>query len=107
MGTSETKMMSKKWSNILVKNKPIISDKLASAKKTVCGPAEAILTEFELKIKDIKGVETLEGISSGIDLSIGSNSPLSKVDIMVTSPTGAQSGSESAELERKPPYRKR
>ena len=53
----------KKWSNILVKNKPIISDKLASARKTGGGPAEAELTEFELKIKVIKGVETFEGIS--------------------------------------------
>ena len=71
----------KKWSNILVKNKPIISDKLASARKTGGGAAEAELTELELKIKAIKGVETFEGISSGIDLSLGNISPLSDVDL--------------------------
>ena len=100
----------KKWSNTLVKHKPIISDKLISVRKTGGGPAEAGLTEFELKIKSIKGVETFEGISSGIDLSYGNNSPLSDVDLMVTSPTGvpslSQTGSEFA-LEMNPPSRKR
>ena len=83
---------------------------MISVRKTGGGPAEAGLTEFELKIKSIKGVETFEGISSGIDLSYGNNSPLSDVDLMVTSPTGvlslSQTGSESA-LEMNPPSRKR
>ena len=56
----------KKWSNILVKNKPIISDILAYARETGGGAAETELTELELKIK--AKVETFEGISSGIDL---------------------------------------
>ena len=56
----------KKWSNILVKNKPIISDILASARETGGGAAETELTELELKIK--AKVETFGGISSGIDL---------------------------------------
>ena len=100
----------KKWSNILVKNKPIISDKLASARKTGGGPAEAGLTEFELKIKAIKGMETFEGISLGIDLSLESNCPSSDVDLMITSPIAAsipsQSGSESG-LDMKPPRKRR
>ena len=100
----------KKWSNILVKNKPIISDKLASARKTGGGPAEAGLTEFQLKIKAIKGRETFEGISSGIDLSLGSNCPSSDVDLMITSPIAAsipsQSGSESG-LDMNPPRKRR
>ena len=100
----------KKWSNILVKNKPIISDKLASARKTGGGPAEAELTEFELKIKVIKGVETFEGISSGIDLSLESNCLSSDVDLMITSPTAAsipsQSCSESG-LDMNPPRKRR
>ena len=94
----------------MVKNKPIISDKLASARKTGGGAAEAELTELELKIKAIKGVETFEGISSGIDLSLGNNSPLSDVDLMVTSPTGARILSPSSlefGLEMKPLRKRR
>ena len=99
----------KKWSNILIKNKPIISDKLASARKTGGGAAEAELTELELKIKVIKGLETFEGNSSITDLSLGNNSPLSDVDLMVTIPTGARILSPSSlkfELEMKPPRKR-
>ena len=93
-----------------MKNQPIISDKLDSARKTCGGPPEVGLTEFELKIKAIKGVETFEGTSSGIDLSLGSNCPSSEVDLMITSPIAAsipsQSGSESG-LDMNPPRKRR
>ena len=56
----------------MVKNKPSISVKLASARKTGGGPAEAILIEFEWKIKAIKGVETYEGTE--FPLEVGSKS---------------------------------
>ena len=56
----------KKWCNILAKHKPIISDKLSAAKKTGGGPSEAELTEFEMKIKCIKGKEAFEGIADGL-----------------------------------------
>ena len=49
----------KKWCNLLVKYKPIISDKLASVKKTGDGPAEAELTELETKIRSVKGKRNL------------------------------------------------
>ena len=100
----------KKWTNILVKYKPIISDKLSSAKRTGGGPAEAGLTELELKLKSIKGKETCEGISTGLDLSMVTNSPLSEVD-MIISPvaplqTASQSGSEF-DLEIKHPRKRK
>ena len=111
-GTIRTKDdVSKKWCNILVKYKPIISDKLAYLKKTGGGPAEPVLTELETKIRSIEGKEIFEGIEAGIDLSMGSNTPLSDLD-MAISPAGtlqdfgAQSGSE-AEIAMKPPARKR
>ena len=76
----------KKCCNVLVKYKPIISDKLSAAKKTGGGPAEAELTEFELKIESIKGKETFEGLTGGVDTSMMSpNSPLSDVE-MLSSP---------------------
>ena len=66
----------KRWCNLLVKYKPIICDKLLAAKKTGCGPAEAELTEFELKIRSIKGNKTFEGITGGVDISMmSSDSP--------------------------------
>ena len=75
----------KKWSNILVKYKPIISDKLASSKKTGGGQAEARLTELEVKIKSINGKESFEGITGGIDLSIESPiSPLSGIEMAIS-----------------------
>ena len=111
-GTLRTKEdVFKKWCNILVKYKPIISDKLASMRKTGGGPAEAELTELETKIRSIKGKEIFEGIEAGIDLSMGTNSPLSDLD-MAISPAGtlqdlgSQSGSE-IEFAMKPPARKR
>ena len=79
--------VSKKWCNILVKYKPIICDKLSSAKKTGGGPPEAGLTELEAKILAIKGRETFEGITEGIDTSMASaNSPLTDSDMMISSP---------------------
>ena len=48
-------MCTKEWSNVLVKYKPIISDKLSAAKKTGGGLADDELIEMELKIKSIKG----------------------------------------------------
>ena len=111
-GTLRTREdVSKKCCNILVKYKPIISDKLASMRKTGGGPAEAELTELETKIRSIKGKEIFEGIEAGIDLSMGTNSPLSDLD-MAISPAGtlqdlgSQSGSE-IEIAMKPPARKR
>ena len=76
----------KEWSNIWVKNKPSISDKLASARQTGGGPAEAILREIELKIKAIKGIGNFGRNLFGIDLAFGTNSLLSDVEIMVTNP---------------------
>ena len=62
--TISTKDVIRKWTNILVKHKPIMSDKLSSAKTTGGGPVEAGLTELELKFKSIKGKETFEGTST-------------------------------------------
>ena len=81
--------MYKKWCITLVKLKynPIICDKLSSAKKTGGGPPEAGLTEFEVKILAIKGKETFEGITEGIDTSmVSANSPLIDSDMMISSP---------------------
>ena len=47
----------KKWYNTLTKHKPRIADKLASARKTGGGPADADLNEIEAKISSIKGKE--------------------------------------------------
>ena len=100
----------KKWSNILIKYKPIISDKLASSKKTGGCQAEAGLTELELKIKSIKGKESFEGIAGGIDLSIESPiSPLSEIEMAISPDAIAnpsQSISESGN-EIKPPRKRK
>ncbi|KAI6648305.1 Myb-related transcription factor, partner of profilin-like [Oopsacas minuta] len=64
----------KKWYNVLTKHKPCIADKLASARKTGGGPADADLDEIEAKISSIKGKEAFEGIESGIDLPLESQS---------------------------------
>ena len=61
--------VTKKWSNILCKHKPLIADKIKSVRKTGGGPAEAELTYLEEKIHSIRGKETFEGISCGIDVS--------------------------------------
>ena len=66
--------VSKKWSNVLAKHKPIIIDKVLSARKTGGGSPEAELTEHEAKLKSIKGKELFEGVQGGID--IGSASPI-------------------------------
>ena len=88
-GTVRTKDdVSKKWSNILAKHKPIISDKLSSIRKTGCGSPEGNLSEMELKIKSIKGKELFEGVASGIDLSLLSPiSPLSESEMSIGSAT--------------------
>ena len=49
-----------------VEYKPNISDNLSATKETRGEPAEAELTEIEMKIKSIKGRETFEGITDGI-----------------------------------------
>ena len=108
----------KRWCNLLVKYKPIICDKLLAAKKTGGGPAEAELTEFELKISSIKGNETFEGITGGVDISMmSSDSPQSDTIEMVSSPTAVvpfqlcssqtSAGSEMAEHDEMRPPRKR
>ena len=56
----------KKWSNVLAKHKPIISEKISSARKTGGGSPGAELTELEAKVKSIKGKELFVG---GIDIS--------------------------------------
>ena len=88
-GTVRTKDdVSKKWSNILAKHKPIISDKLSSIRKTGGGSPEGNLSEMELKIKSIKGKELFEGVASGIDLSLLSPiSPLSESEMSIGSAT--------------------
>ena len=102
----------KKWYNLLVKYKPIISDKLASVKKTGGGPAEAELTELKTKIRSVKGKEIFERIEAGIDLSMRTNSPLSDFD-MAISPVGklqdfgSQSAGSEIEIEMKPRAGKR
>ena len=107
----------KKWCNVLVKYKPIISDKISAAKKTGGGPAEAELTELEMKIKSIKGKETFEGIAGGVDISMmSSNSPLSDIE-MVSSPAAVPfpfpvfssqtASSDLAEHEMHPPRKRK
>ena len=80
--------VAKKWSNILAKYKPIISDKMISVRKTGGGSPEANLSEMELKIKCIKGKELFEGVNLGIDLSLGSPispfSPLSESEVSIS-----------------------
>ena len=61
--------VTKKWSNLLCKHKPLIADKIKSIRKTGGGPADAELTPLEEKIHSIRGTETFEGISCGIDVS--------------------------------------
>ena len=61
--------VTKKWSNVPCKHKPLIADKIKSVRKTGGGPAEAELTYLEEKIHSIRGKETFEGISCGIDVS--------------------------------------
>ena len=67
----------KKWTNILNKYKPQINYKILFAKKTRGGPAEAELSELELKIQIFKAKEIFEGITAEIDTSI--ESPVSPV----------------------------
>ena len=71
--------VSKKWSNVLAKHKPIICDKLTTARKTGGGSPAAELTELEYKLKSIKGKELFEGIPGGIDLC--SESPISPLPL--------------------------
>ena len=58
----------KKWSNVLVKYKSIICDKLSAAKKTGGGPEDAELTEMELKV--YQGKKCFEGITGNLDISM-------------------------------------
>ena len=98
-GTVRTKDdVAKKWSNILAKHKPMISDKMITARKRGGGSPEANLSEMELKIKCIKGKELFEGVSSGIDLSLESPiSPLSESDMSISNATN---------IELKPPKKR-
>ena len=90
--------ITKKWANILTKHKPLISDKLASVRKTGGGSPESQLTYLEEKIHSIKGREIFEGIPCGIDTSIEPQS--SQVsDQMVISPTF--SGDDGVPFRRK------
>ena len=76
--------VSKKWSNVLAKHKPIISDKVLSARKTGGGSPEAELTELEAKLKSIKGKELFEGVQGGIDICSASPiTPLSDSDMSI------------------------
>ncbi|KAI6660707.1 Myb/SANT-like DNA-binding domain-containing protein 4 [Oopsacas minuta] len=65
---------------------PRIADKLASARKTGGGPADADLDEKEAKISSIKGKEAFEGIESGIDLSLESQCANDETERMLISP---------------------
>ena len=76
--------VSKKLSNVLAKHKPIISDKVLSARKTGGGSPEAELTELEAKLKSIKGKELFKGIQGGIDFCSASPiTPLSDSDMSI------------------------
>ncbi|KAI6661488.1 Myb-related transcription factor, partner of profilin-like [Oopsacas minuta] len=76
----------KKWYNILSKHKPRIANKLASARKTGGGPADADLNEIEAKIRSIKGKEAFECIESGIDLSLEFQCSNDETERMLMSP---------------------
>ena len=54
--------VTKKWSNLLWKDKPLIADQIKSVRKTGGGPAEAELTHLEEKIHCIRGKENHRGI---------------------------------------------
>ena len=85
--------VSKKWYNILSKHKPRIADKLASAKRTGGGAAEAALNALELKIIRIKGREYFEEIESGIDLSLSSSETVDE-NALIVSPVPSQSSQQ-------------
>ena len=74
----------KKWSNVLAKHKPIISEKISSARKTGGGSPGAELTELEAKVKSIKGKELFVGVVGEIDISTSSLSPLSDSDMSIS-----------------------
>ena len=77
--------VAKKWSNVLAKHKPLISDKISSARKTGGGSPEAEFTELEEKLKSIKGKELFVGIVGGIDIcSSQPISPLSASDMSIS-----------------------
>ncbi|KAI6646176.1 hypothetical protein LOD99_9383 [Oopsacas minuta] len=80
----------KKWCSILSKHKPRIVDKLALARKTRGGPADADLNEIEAKISSIKGKEAFEGIESGIDLSLESQCSNDETKRMLMSPVPSE-----------------
>ena len=66
-GTFRSKeYVSKKCSNVFAQHKPIISDKVLSARKTGGGSPDAELTDLEAKLKSIKGKELFEGVQGGI-----------------------------------------
>ena len=79
--------VTKKWSNLLCKHKPLIADKIKSIRKTGGGPADAELTPLEEKIHSIRGTETFEGISCGIDVSAEPQSSQLSADQMLISPS--------------------
>ena len=73
--------VAKKWSNVLAKHKPLISDKISSARKTGGGSPEAEFTELEEKLKSIKGKELFVGIDICSSQPI---SPLSASDMSIS-----------------------
>ena len=76
--------VAKKWSNVLAKHKPIISEKISSARKTGGGSPGAELPELEAKVKSIMGKELFVGVVGGIDISTSSLSPLSDSDMSIS-----------------------
>ena len=76
--------VAKKWSNVLAKHKPLISEKMYLARKTGGGSPEAELTELEAKVKSIKGKELFVGVVGGIDIITSPLSPLSDSDMSIS-----------------------
>ena len=94
--------VTKKWSNVLAKHKPIICDKIYSARRTGGGCPTAELTELETMLKSIKEKELFDGVHGGIDVSSPSPiSPLSDCDMSIaedTRPTRKRSLSDEGNL---------
>ena len=63
-------------------------------KKTGDGSARLQLVDIELLIAGINGMETFDGIASGINLSNGYNSPLHDVCMVVSPVIPPQIGSQ-------------
>ena len=91
--------VTKKWSDLLCKHKPLIADKIKSVRNTGGGPADAELTSLEEKIHSIRGKETFEGISCGIEISAEPQSS-QQSDQMLIDPSISFDG-EAAAVSRK------